>query len=101
MVQANFVNFAEHVGQSKRAWQDHALFLYKIITRECVEHFSMIPFKLSTQWNKLVLLILPSMADSPKGRGMATPLFCYKVIAQEWLNIFARFFLHLVGNNQN
>ena len=66
-----------------------------------VEYFCIIPFELSRQWTKLIFQILPSMSDGPKGRGRATPLFHYKIITRELLNMFAWFFLHRVGNRPN
>ena len=89
MVQTNFEIFLEHVGQPKRAWQGHAPFSLQNYCTRMVENSSIIPFKLSRQWSKIILEILSSMSDSPKWRGRATTLFRYKIIAREWLNVFA------------
>ena len=61
----------------------------KLLHDRTVEYFCMIPFASSRQWSKIILEILSSMLDCPKGRGRATPLFRYKIITGERLNIFA------------
>ena len=48
--------------------------------RITVKYFCVIPFASSRQWSKIILEILSSMSDCPKGRGRATPLFRDKII---------------------
>ena len=51
------------------------------------ENFCMIPFESSRQWSKLILGILSSMPERPKGRDRATPIFRYKILAGKLMNI--------------
>ena len=57
--------------------------------KKTVEYLYMIPFASSRQWSKLILEILSSILDHPKGRGRATPIFRYKMITGKRFNIFA------------
>ena len=89
MVQNNFGNFVKPTGRPKTAWQGHGHFSLQNYYRRTVEYFFMIPFASSWLWSKIILEILSSMPDCPKGRSKATPLFRCKIITGERLIIFA------------
>ena len=76
------------------AWQGHAPFSLQNYYRRTVEYFCIIPFASSRPSSKIIFKILSELSDRPKGRGRTTPLFRYKIITRQRLNIFAWFFLH-------
>ena len=95
MVQTNFQNFLDYVGDLKRAWQGHAPFLLENYYRIMVEFLCMIIFASCRHSSKFCRVCKAVQ----KGVIGPRPFFITRLLRKNGSIFLQASFLHCVGNN--